>query len=58
MKPGMFLAAGFAALTVVSAHAATLDTVKQRGTVNCGTAPNLPGFAYTDDKNVRRGRAR
>ena len=39
----------------VSAHAATLDTVKQRGTVNCGTAPNLPGFAYTDDKNVRRG---
>ena len=55
MKRGLFLAAAFAALLCASAHAATLDTIKQRGTVNCGTAPNLPGFAYTDDKNVRRG---
>jgi hypothetical protein len=43
------------ALACVTAQAATLDAIKQRGTVNCGTAPNLPGFAYTDDKNVRCG---
>src|SRR5215213_117723 len=54
MKKFLF-AAAFAALLCTSASAATLDTIKQRGTVNCGTAPNLPGFAYTDDKNVRRG---
>src|SRR5436189_3254644 len=55
MKRGFFLAASLAALVCTSAHAATLDTIKQRGAVSCGTAPNLPGFAYTDDKNVRRG---
>jgi general L-amino acid transport system substrate-binding protein len=49
------VAASLAALVSTSAGAATLDTIKQRGTVNCGTAPNLPGFAFTDDKNVRRG---
>ena len=54
MKRGLF-AALLAALLCASADAATLDTIKQRGSVNCGTAPNLPGFAYTDDKNVRRG---
>src|SRR5437764_2494842 len=51
----ILIAAALAALVSASAHAATLDAIKQRGTVNCGTAPNLPGFAYTDDKNVRRG---
>src|SRR2546429_5879719 len=51
----ILIAAALAALVSASANAATLDTIKQRGTVNCGTAPNLPGFAYTDDKNVRRG---
>ncbi len=51
----LVVAAALAALVCTSASAATLDTIKQRGTVNCGTAPNLPGFAYTDDKNVRRG---
>src|SRR4051812_22149145 len=54
MKRGLF-AGLLAALLCASADAATLDTIKQRGTVTCGTAPNLPGFAYTDDKNVRRG---
>jgi len=49
------VAASLAALICTSAGAATLDTIKQRGTVNCGTAPNIPGFAFTDDKNVRRG---
>jgi len=54
------VAASFAALVAAfvqsaGANAATLDIIKQRGSVICGTAPNLPGFAYTDDKNVRRG---
>ncbi len=37
------------------ASAATLDDVKQRGVLHCGTAPNIPGFAFTDDKGARRG---
>jgi general L-amino acid transport system substrate-binding protein len=38
-----------------AAGAATLDDVKQRGAVHCGTAPNIPGFAFTDDQGNRRG---
>ena len=37
------------------ASAATLDDVKQRGVLHCGTAPNIPGFAFTDDQGDRRG---
>src|SRR3954470_773343 len=55
MRRGIFLGAAIFAALAGTAAAATLDTVKQRGAVSCGTAPNLPGFAYTDDKNVRRG---
>jgi general L-amino acid transport system substrate-binding protein len=56
MRPGnFFVAACLAAMISTTASAATLDTIKQRGTVNCGTAPNIPGFAFTDDKNVKRG---
>ena len=51
----VIVAAALAALFCASANAATLDTIKARGSVICGTAPNIPGFAYTDDKNVRRG---
>ncbi|HEX2114772.1 MAG TPA: amino acid ABC transporter substrate-binding protein [Alphaproteobacteria bacterium] len=48
--------AAAAALTIsVAAPAATLDDVKQRGVVHCGTAPNIPGFAFTDDKGERKG---
>jgi general L-amino acid transport system substrate-binding protein len=36
-----------AAIGSLAANAATLDTVKSRGTVKCGVAPNIPGFAYT-----------
>jgi general L-amino acid transport system substrate-binding protein len=44
-----------AALAVVGAATAgwaqsTLDTVKNRGMVNCGVAPGAPGFASPDDK--------
>src|SRR5690606_27768323 len=49
---GTFLAA-FA--VSAAAQAATLDEVKQRGVLHCGTAPNIPGFAYTDDQGNRRG---
>ncbi|HEX6980862.1 MAG TPA: amino acid ABC transporter substrate-binding protein [Alphaproteobacteria bacterium] len=44
-----------AASAVASASGATLDDVKKRGVLHCGTAPNIPGFAYTDDQGVRRG---
>lgn len=54
------LAAAFAAVLPLAvpalpANAATLDDVKQRGVLTCGTAPNIPGFAFTDDKNNRVG---
>src|SRR6476646_7527943 len=55
----LIVAAGLAALACTSinpaAQAATLDTIKARGAVICGTAPNIPGFAFTDEKNARRG---
>ena len=52
-----FALAAFAAAFGLSAasSAATLDDVKQRGVLHCGTAPNIPGFAFTDDQGNRRG---
>lgn len=52
-----FTLAAFAAAFGLSAaaSAATLDDVKQRGVLHCGTAPNIPGFAFTDDQGNRRG---
>jgi len=38
-----------------AAHAGTLDDVKQRGVVRCGTSPNNPGFAFTDSAGKQRG---
>src|ERR1700733_7388827 len=37
-----------AMLIAGSAHGATLDTVKQRGVVNCGSNGQLPGFGLPD----------
>jgi general L-amino acid transport system substrate-binding protein len=37
------------ALPSGAARAATLDQVKQRGYVNCGANPGLPGFGLPDD---------
>src|SRR5436305_9375918 len=37
------------------ACAATLDTVKARGQLICGSNPGLAGFALADDKGVYRG---
>lgn len=38
-----------------TASAAVLDDVKQRGKLVCGVGPNIPGFAFADDKGVIRG---
>jgi general L-amino acid transport system substrate-binding protein len=45
----------FTAALAASASAGTLDEVKQRGVVRCGTSPNNPGFAYTDAQGRQRG---
>ena len=47
-------AAAFAGLAPV-ALAATLDTVKARGTLACGINPNLPGFGAPDAQGAFRG---
>lgn len=48
---GLAGAVAFASLaTSASAQQKTLDTVKARGTVNCGVAPGTPGFSNPDDK--------
>jgi len=52
----MGVVASIAALSAAPASAqATLDTVKKRGKILCGVSPVAPGFAYADDKGVRRG---
>jgi len=51
-------ALSFAVLAVMgltAAQASTLDDVKQRGKLVCGIAPNIAGFAFTDDKGVVKG---
>ena len=40
---------------MASAQAGTLATVKQRGVLNCGVAPNVPGFAYTGSDGKYQG---
>jgi general L-amino acid transport system substrate-binding protein len=51
-KMKRFARASFAAAAAVMvaglAHAATLDTVKQRGSLNCGANGQLPGFGLPD----------
>ena len=47
------LAAG--ALAAVSATAGTLDQVKARGQLICGSNPGLAGFALADDQGVYKG---
>src|SRR4051795_11781078 len=38
----------FAAMIAGTASAGTLDTVKQRGVLNCGSNPGLAGFGLPD----------
>ena len=52
------LAAAAAVVGVMAApvaHGATLDDVKARGTLNCGTNTGLVGFAFTDDSGNWQG---
>lgn len=44
-----------AVLGLTAARASTLDDVRSRGKLICGIAPNIAGFAFTDDKGVVRG---
>ena len=39
----------------ISVRATTLDTVKQRGTLNCGVNAGLPGFSQSDGNGNWRG---
>ena len=42
--------------STMPAHAGkTLDTIKQRGQLVCGTNPSLPGFAAADSQGVYSG---
>jgi general L-amino acid transport system substrate-binding protein len=50
------LAALGALASTMPAHAGkTLDTIKQRGQLVCGTNPSLPGFAAADSQGVYTG---
>ena len=44
------VAAAALAIGATAASAGTLDQVKQRGTLNCGSNPGLAGFGMPDDK--------
>ncbi|WP_281645356.1 amino acid ABC transporter substrate-binding protein [Parendozoicomonas sp. Alg238-R29] len=52
MKKAIKLAGAALALTAVSgmAQAATLDSVKERGYLQCGVSTGLPGFSSPDEK--------
>jgi general L-amino acid transport system substrate-binding protein len=47
--------AAFGCLAALSAAAGTLDQVKARGQLICGSNPGLAGFALADDQGVYRG---
>lgn len=51
----VFFGAMAAAAVWSAAEAATLDDVKARNVVRCGTAPNNPGFAFPDNQGKFRG---
>ena len=56
MKKTVFLGAlTVAGLVAASASAATLDDVKERGTLNCGVTTGLVGFAAPDANGVWTG---
>ena len=47
--------AGVALAAAAGAQAGTLDTIKARGALVCGSNPGLPGFALPDDKGLYKG---
>ncbi len=44
------LAAGFAGAATSASAQATLEKIKQRGNIVCGTSQGVPGFSMSDDK--------
>jgi general L-amino acid transport system substrate-binding protein len=51
----IIIAAGFVAASVAGASAATLDTVKQRGTLVCGVSAGFAGFSAPDSQGNYKG---
>jgi general L-amino acid transport system substrate-binding protein len=51
----IFAAASLLVVGALGAQAGTLDTIKARGTLICGSNPGLAGFALPDDKGVYKG---
>jgi len=54
MKPILY-AAGLVLAGAVAAHAATLDTVKQRGQLVCGVSTGFAGFSTPDSQGNFKG---
>ena len=51
----LLIGAAFGALVALSANAGTLDQVKARGQLICGSNPGLAGFALPDDQGAYKG---
>ena len=51
----VFAAAAALAAGLAGAEAGTLDTIKARGALICGSNPGLAGFALPDDQGVYKG---
>jgi general L-amino acid transport system substrate-binding protein len=51
----LLAAAGLGALAALPANAGTLDQVKARGQLICGSNPGLAGFGLPDDQGVWKG---
>src|ERR1700752_2249854 len=55
MKYVVSFVAAALAIGATSASAGTLDQVKQRGSLACGSNPGLAGFGLPDDKGQWKG---
>src|SRR6201996_7000333 len=51
----VIIAAGLLAASVAGAQAATLDAVKQRGTLVCGVSTGFAGFSTPDSQGNFKG---
>ncbi len=54
-KIATFVGAAMAVTAAVGVNASTLDTVKNRGAVQCGVSDGLPGFSATDSNGRWQG---
>jgi general L-amino acid transport system substrate-binding protein len=55
LKAGLAAVAAVGLSTAAFAQAKTLDQVKARGSLNCGSSPGLAGFGQPDDKGQWTG---